>query len=466
MAALSQFLQFAANGVVVGSILTLAAVGLTLVYGILHLANFAHGDLVTLGAYLGLFFTALIPSGETVAWALGASAILAVTIVADRFVRPWIAEDSEPALSSTEIGVSLAGIGLLGAIMVGMELGLDVADGWLLALAAAIAAGGMLWTGRDRLSGRWSDAVFALAGTGAVLVGLGLVVPLVPSEFGLPLGWTVGIASVPILSLGVEVAGGRLDAWPARGGLAAAGAIVAAGFGSRFLLGVTLAILMAMALTVLLDLTIWRYLRSREAGLVTLLIASIGLALALRHAIMLQWGAGLRTYPGPVHRAQPVLGTSITLTNGEIATILISLATIAIVHILLRHTRIGKAMRALSDDKELARITGIDVDRVILYLWLIAGGMAALAGILLGNLRSFTPTIGWLLLLPIFAAVILGGIGSPYGAIAGGMTIGIAMEVSPAFGIPTAYKSAVGFVILIAVLLIRPQGIFGGQATR
>lgn len=466
MVDLAQLVQFAANGMVVGSVLTLAAVGLTLVYGILHLANFAHGDLVTLGAYLGLFFTSLIPGSEAILWAFGAAAVLMTGIGLDRFVRPRIREDSEPVLSTTEIVLSVVATAVLVSIVAGMELDLGLSDGVIPAAAAATASAGILWTARDAVRNRRRAAQVAAAGAVLVAVLYGVVAPVLLAGPGMPWGWTAALALVPVACLGFTVDRSVLGGWPARAGLAGAVVLLLGAFGSRFLLGVVLAILMAMALTVLLDLTIWRFMRSREAGLVTLLIASIGLALALRHSIILRWGSEIRTFPGPVTQATSVLGTTIRLTDAEVAVVLISVAAILVVHVLLRYTRIGKAMRALSDNEELARITGIDVDRVILYVWLIAGGLAALAGILLGNLRSFTPDLGWLLLLPIFAAVILGGIGSPYGAIAGGMTIGVAMEISPAFGVPTAYKSAVGFVILIAVLLVRPQGIFGGQATR
>jgi neutral amino acid transport system permease protein len=125
----------------------------------------------------------------------------------------------------------------------------------------------------------------------------------------------------------------------------------------------------------------------------------------------------------------------------------------------------GKAMRALSDDVDLARVAGVDVDRVVLYVWLIAGSLTTLSGVLLGLLRNIHPNLGWFLLLPIFSAVILGGIGSAYGAMAGGYVIGLAMELSPAFGLPVAYKPAVGFAAMILVLLLRPEGIAGGDTT-
>jgi branched-subunit amino acid ABC-type transport system permease component len=123
-------------------------------------------------------------------------------------------------------------------------------------------------------------------------------------------------------------------------------------------------------------------------------------------------------------------------------------------------------MRALSDDRALASISGVNVDRVVVYTWLLAGALAGLAGVLQGLVQgSFTPNTGFQLLLPIFAAVVLGGIGSAYGALLGGLLLGVAMELSTweslAGGVDPVYKPVVAFVLLIAVLLVRPQGLLG-----
>jgi branched-chain amino acid transport system permease protein/neutral amino acid transport system permease protein len=122
----------------------------------------------------------------------------------------------------------------------------------------------------------------------------------------------------------------------------------------------------------------------------------------------------------------------------------------------------GKAMRAMSDNEDLARVSGIDSEKVILWAWIIGGGLAAAAGVFLALDTRLNPQLGRNLILPLFAATILGGIGKPYGAIAGGMVIGIATELSTAF-IEPAYKPAVAFAIMVLVLVHRPSGIFGGQ---
>jgi branched-subunit amino acid ABC-type transport system permease component len=123
-------------------------------------------------------------------------------------------------------------------------------------------------------------------------------------------------------------------------------------------------------------------------------------------------------------------------------------------------------MRALADDRSLAAVAGIDVDRTVVLTWVVAGGLAGIAGLLQALiLNAFTPNFGFALLLPIFAAVVLGGIGSAYGALVGGVALGLVMEVSTwsalAGGAPAVYKPVVAFGVLVLVLLLRPQGVFG-----
>ena len=132
---------------------------------------------------------------------------------------------------------------------------------------------------------------------------------------------------------------------------------------------------------------------------------------------------------------------------------------------MLQKTRIGKAMRALSDNRDLAKASGINVGRVTMITWLIAGGLTAYGGVLLGLQGRVFANMGWFLLLLIFAGVILGGIGSAYGAMIGSLLIGVTQELvtHSAIGVPADLKTAVAFVVLIVVLLVRPQGIMGGK---
>jgi neutral amino acid transport system permease protein len=132
--------------------------------------------------------------------------------------------------------------------------------------------------------------------------------------------------------------------------------------------------------------------------------------------------------------------------------------------LMLRYSLLGKRMRALSDNIDLAETSGIDTSRVILWTWVFAAGFAGLAGVMAGAITQLQPELGFELLLPIFAAVVVGGIGNAYGALAGGIMLGLVIEWSTLYIAP-GWKSAIGFVVLILVLVIRPQGIFGRART-
>jgi neutral amino acid transport system permease protein len=189
------------------------------------------------------------------------------------------------------------------------------------------------------------------------------------------------------------------------------------------------------------------------------MIISIGLALFLRNGIILIWGGNNQRYDVPVMAAYNILGLKIPADN--LMVMAFAVIAIAALHYLLQNTKIGKAMRAVADDIDLARVSGIDVDQVIVWTWVIAGLLAALGGSLYGLTEAVRPIMGWILILPMFASVILGGIGNPYGAIAGALIIGIAQEMStPLLG--TQYKQGVALLVMILVLLSRPQGLFKG----
>jgi neutral amino acid transport system permease protein len=228
-------------------------------------------------------------------------------------------------------------------------------------------------------------------------------------------------------------------------------------------LNIWLSIILGAAATVLSILLseklVWAPMRSRRASSTTLIIISIGLALFIRNGIILIWGGSNQRYNLPVAPAILFLGVRIPYYD-LLVTILVVLV-IGVLHYLLQNTKIGKAMRAVADNLDLARVTGINVDRVIIWTWIIAGTLTALGGSMLGLVEGVRPNMGWFLILPMFASVILGGIGNPYGAIAGALVIGIAQEVST-YWLPTAYKLGVALLIMVLVLLFRPQGLFRG----
>ncbi|KAF5432165.1 neutral amino acid transport system permease protein [Candidatus Methanophagaceae archaeon] len=228
--------------------------------------------------------------------------------------------------------------------------------------------------------------------------------------------------------------------------------------GTNFLTACVAAVVITALVAVLYDLVIWKRMRTKGASPVALIIISIGLALFIRNFIIFLWGPAIKRYDLPVKRGME-LG-SVVITENQIAVIVVALICMFLVHYLLKKTTIGKAMRALSDNIDLAKVSGIDVDRVVRYTWAIGMALAAVGGILYGLLTNINPNMGWFLLIPMFSAAILGGIGNPYGAMAGGIIIGLAQELSTAI-FPTEYKLAISFVIMIAVLLVRPQGIMG-----
>jgi branched-chain amino acid transport system permease protein len=218
----------------------------------------------------------------------------------------------------------------------------------------------------------------------------------------------------------------------------------------------------AMAATALLGLfferVMWRPMRAKGAGFLQLILMSIGLAFVIRSVIQWFWGTEIRTLDVNVTDSVTFLGLRIGQT--ELLVVVVGIAVLLAVGLMVRFSLLGKQMRALSDNLDLAETAGIDTRRVILYTWLFAGALAGLAGVLSGALTNLRPELGFELLLPIFAAVILGGIGNPFGALTAGLVLGIVIEWSTLVVEPR-WKVTFGFVALIVALVIRPEGIFG-----
>jgi len=228
-------------------------------------------------------------------------------------------------------------------------------------------------------------------------------------------------------------------------------------------LGFVLATVFAAGLALLIDRIVFRPMRDQSG--IALLIASVGTALALRQLINIFYQP---TTPSIVHDPAVAstsipLGTGTVTVNAHQVTLVVGAAALMVaVHVLLQYTKLGTAMRAMADNEDLAQVTGIPTERVVFYTWLIGGGLTGAAGYLLALEQGFLDlTLGWDLLLVIFAGVILGGIGSIYGAIAGGLVIGIVSQLSVIW-IPAEFTTLAAFVIMITMLLVRPSGIFGG----
>ena len=204
---------------------------------------------------------------------------------------------------------------------------------------------------------------------------------------------------------------------------------------------------------------LWRPLRARNVGLVAMMVVSIGLSFAVRHLVLIFFGGEPRAYPDFAGQP-PIEILRISVVPKNLVTIGVALAVLAAVGLFLQRSRAGTAMRAVSDDADLAESSGIDVNRIILITWMLSGGLAALGGIFFGLNEAVQWDMGFRLLLLIFAAVVLGGLGTAYGAMVGGFVVGIAVEMSTLF-MPNELKTAVGLVVLIVILLVRPQGLFG-----
>ena len=244
-------------------------------------------------------------------------------------------------------------------------------------------------------------------------------------------------------------------------------------FGYPLLIALPITVVICCAIAIAIDYSVYERLRERGTGLVMLAMVSLGIAIAVRGAIQMLWGTE------PLHlpresRSFYHLDFEVALPNGALPfdirippdNIFLGLTAIVLVgalYLFLNRTRIGKAMRATSDNIDLARVTGINTTRIIHWTWAIAAAYAAIAGTLIAvSQAQMLPNSGWNTLIPLFAAVTLGGIGKPWGALVGGLLIGITMEVSTEW-ISPAYKPAVAFAIMLLVLLVRPRGLFGDR---
>lgn len=201
---------------------------------------------------------------------------------------------------------------------------------------------------------------------------------------------------------------------------------------------------------------VFRRLAGRSV--VSLLVASIGVAFVIRAVLGVVFGQAQEVFQVPLTRAQLYWGVRVTPLDLQISEVVV--VALLAVFAVLYFTPIGRQMRAVADDRDLARVSGIRPERVMVALWLMAGAVAGLAGMMLGIKTVVAPEIGWEMLLPAFTAAILGGIGSAPGAVLAGLLLGVAQEVSTPF-VGFSYKIAIAFLVMLVVLLVRPSGLFG-----
>jgi branched-chain amino acid transport system permease protein/neutral amino acid transport system permease protein len=235
-------------------------------------------------------------------------------------------------------------------------------------------------------------------------------------------------------------------------------------FGYGLLIAMAVAAAIMVVVFIVLDRLIYRPLRRRGSGIVIFAIASLGVAIAMRSLILIFWSSFGRFYV-PGIRPTTDLPFGIRILTDQVFIFCAALVLSALTHVILFRTRLGKAMRAMADNPELALVSGINTDRIIIWTWVIGGGLVGIAGVMLALQAQLKPELGFVLLLPLFASTILGGIGSPQGAFVGAMVVGITEEVAVTLGfISPGYKFSVAFVILILMLLLRPRGLFGAKS--
>lgn len=244
--------------------------------------------------------------------------------------------------------------------------------------------------------------------------------------------------------------------------------------GLHLLFSVVLAAIVVGLVGLGLDRVVFSPLRLKGVKPFTLMIASMGLALVIRNAIRMIWSSGTKNYDVPIMRPLDILGAKITIV--QLCIILVGVTSMIGFHMLLHKTKLGKALRAISDNSELANACAIDSELMIRWMWFLACAYGVLGGTMIALEHVLYPRLGFDILIPVFCAAILGGIGNPYGAMLGALTLALSENIVLAldFGkifslggmfelgsiqIKTGYKPAISFVILIIVLLFRPTGI-------
>ena len=249
----------------------------------------------------------------------------------------------------------------------------------------------------------------------------------------------------------------------AHGELITLGAMLTFGFnvgiGMSLFLALPLAVLVMMAIGWAQDVGFWRPLRKRGTGNIALMIVSIGMAIFLRNLYLYVYGGTNRNY-GQYATQRPVSWGPISITPKEIVIIVIAMIVLVAVSLALSRTRLGKATRAVADNPALASSSGINVSAVITFVWIMGTALAGLSGALLGLAQGSEYQMGVKILLLVFAAVTLGGLGTIWGAMAGSLIVGLLTELSTLV-IPGELKYVGALVVLIVVLVVKPQGIFG-----
>ena len=293
---------------------------------------------------------------------------------------------------------------------------------------------------------------------------------------GLIMGAMIGLGAIGVtLTYAIlrfaNFAHGEFMAWGAYFALAVAGAIGAVtGNGSRTLgtlsfgwpviLAAMIAAVLTGGLALALDFCLFSRLRNRGNAIV-MVIASFGASLALRNLLEFLFTSQPAYFSRKIQMALPV-GAGIRITPDQLFLLGFTIVLFVLVDRFMAHGASGRAMRAVAENPTLAKVSGVNVDHVIRATWMLGGALACAAGIMLGLTVQIRPYMGFDLLLPLFAAAILGGIGSVRGAVAGGLIVGISEALAVRL-VGADYRAAIAFLILVAVLMLRPTGLFGSR---
>jgi len=286
---------------------------------------------------------------------------------------------------------------------------------------------------------------------------------------GLIAGASVGLGAIGVtLTYSVlrfsNFAHGDFMAWGAYAALVVVGFIGGStplgpfSFGLPLILALMVAMGLTSGMALALDWALFARLRARGQAIIVVM-ASFGASMALRSLLEFLFTSRPTYFSRSIQMAMPV-GFGVKITADQVAMLVLTLCLVVGVHLMMTRTQRGREMRAYAQNPALARVVGIDVDRVVRSTWVIGASLACASGVMVGVLVQIRPLMGLSLLLPIFAAAILGGIGSVPGAVLAGVIIGLSEAAAVQF-IGAEWRAAVAFVILMGVLLIRPTGLFG-----
>ncbi|PSP54444.1 branched-chain amino acid ABC transporter permease [Halobacteriales archaeon QS_1_67_19] len=467
------------TGLVTGSIVALGAIGLALVYNIAEVPNFAHGELLMLGAYMALFVNkpGTVPVFEELASAtrsLGGAGLAVLFLLAagsalgtvyllgggPALKGSWWPGDPSPVLA--------LGVHALAAAALGVLVTIGFPSVWAGLLLSALILAWLAPLLEKVVFQKFRAKGASLATMLIVALGLSFVLRFGTQAFygggvrnydvpqvGNVFGYDVGLSAAKFFDFYVTGNGLVVDVIDT--GPTPNETLITAAYS-------WIALLAVVALTIGVAIAAYRWRRSESGfGTSRTLGPKIGAVVfgTVSFAVLALLLAGDGTAPD-----RSILSSRIRLSVMRASVVVIAVAMMAFLHFLLQETKLGKAMRASSDNIDLAKITGINTDRVMMATWIIAGAFAAVGGVMLGVLfNQLTVNMGFFLLLPMFAGVILGGLQSVYGAILGSYIVGLSMDVG-IYAIPeigSVYRIPIAFVILFVVLLVKPEGITGGR---